>query len=62
MKFLIRDMTTAGNSVLASRGILISDRERIELQKAINEHVSSSIEIRAAMIAIIERGEGPEAA
>ncbi len=62
MRNLVRDMATASISTMAMRGILVSEQERIELQKAINEHVTSSIEIQAALIAIIERGDGPEAA
>ncbi len=59
---VVREMTLMASAALRTRGIILSDEEGTELQQAINEHVQGSIEIRAAVINLVERGDGPEAA
>jgi hypothetical protein len=61
-KDIVQEMTTMAMSVLAMRGILVSDRERTIFQKAIHEYVTQSVEIEAKLVELIERGSGPGAA
>ena len=55
IKDMVREMTMMCLSILAMRGILVSERERTELQKKINEHVTQSIEIEAKLVELYER-------
>ena len=56
MHEIVRDMTTGALGALASHGVLISGQGRIEVQKAVHETVTRSVEIESIVAMLIERG------
>ena len=55
LKDIVQEMTTMAISVLAMRGVLVSERERTELQRKIYEHVTRSVEIEAKLVELANR-------
>lgn len=62
MQDVVSDMSRACFSVMASRGVLVGEKTRIDIMSALRESVTRSIEIEAAIVRNIETGEGPQAA
>jgi hypothetical protein len=62
MRLLSRDMTTMALGTLATRGVLVSEKERTALQRVITGHLQNSVEIEAALAMIVEREHNPKEA
>jgi hypothetical protein len=62
LRDIVSDMSRQCFSVLASRGVLIGEKERIDLMQALHNAVTRSVEIEAAIVMLMERGDGPRAA
>jgi len=56
LRDIAREITTMAMSVLAMRGVLVSERERTEFQRKIYGHVSQSVEIEAKLVGSAGRG------
>jgi hypothetical protein len=55
LRDIASEVTVMAMSVLAMRGMLVSDRERTEFQRKIYGHVSQSVEIEAKLVELMGR-------